>query len=506
MIDAGIVNKTAILRDYTNPQLFPPWADLLKAVLPISGISVLEDYNFTADVTETDFINYWNQVESKGVQVVCLMTGGLPNIETLIAKTYRQVKPKCLVISFSPFGQLNSDWDIVEGALQYRIVYQKNYNISTTPLTIPFFNRYVNEYDIEPYFSGIGSYDAVKLLAQTVQEIQTFDPDITVSALEKINTTNNFTGAQGYVAFTPYHDLKYGWPFGHSLFCQWKYIDGTKVVVPHNNTIPFIKPQNHGYPDFIATDSLRLPYWGINGLLTEPPDPPQNFTIDSTAGSPDYDGHFNLTWTNSEGADNYTIYMSNNPFTYISKKFDIFAFQTATAPFSFDLTKGDYYFRVVAYNETGETMSSNDIHVSIPGPGSFILSTDAKTPDKDGKFNLFWTNSERAENYSVLHYSHNIVEINDSLTFLANQTAFSPFSINIKKSGDYYFTVAAYNELGHTLSNNRDIIVRITYDIWPIVTISIGSVAGVASVVSIRYFLKHKKIEKSKKKQPKLKE
>lgn len=489
-IDAGIVNKTAILRDETG--FFEIYSSKYKnEFFPPFGISVLNDTILPYSATETDFNNFWNQIQSDGVQVVFSMSAGIPNYEKLLAQTYQQIRPKCLIVKFSPFGQLNSDWDDVEGNLQFMIDLQAIYNVSKTNLTIPFFTRYVSEYyGIEPFFTGASSYDAVKLLVQTVNETQTFNSDVTVSALERINMTNYYIGAWSNIAFTATHDLRCLWPFGYSLFCQWKNIDGTKVVVTHNNTFT---PIHRGYPDSLSTGSLRLPYWGINGLLTDPPQPPGSFTMDSTAETPDTDGKFNLTWTDSEGAKNYSIYMSNNPFTYISKKFQVLAYQTASKPFQMALKKGEYYFRIVAYNETGETMSNLE-HVSIAGPGPFSLTSSAETPyDTDGNFDLIWTKSERADNYSVYRHTSKITAINESLTLLANQTVLSKYSISGLDSGQYYFAVVAHNKLGSTISsNNEDVTVQLPFDWSVIIIISISSVAGVASIFLIRKYWRHR--------------
>jgi branched-chain amino acid transport system substrate-binding protein len=491
-IDAGIVNKTAILRESF---VFDAMAQFLKSSLPMHGISVEEDIVVPDDATSTDLLNYWSQIESKGVQVVFSMFTNLRvHLGKLISQTYQQLHPQCLVVSYA-FGTLSQYWDYVEGACQFDINLQSIYNTSKTPLTIPFFTRYVNEYDIEPYYTGVGSYDAVKLLVQIVNETQGFNPKETVSALEKINIKNPFMGAGSYIAFTPSHDLKYGSSFAYPLFCQWKYIDGNKEVVPHKKLGGGGYPV--GYPDSVVTGSIRLPYWGINDLLTNPPQPPGIFTINSTAEKLDLDGIFNLTWTDSEGADNYSIYLSNKPLNYISKKFDVVAYQTALSPFQLVLKKGHYYFRVVAYNKTGEIMSSNDVLVKIPGPEPFSLSSTAGNPDTDGEFELEWTQSARADNYSVFRYNNNIITINESLILLSNQTAISPRNISISglTNGKYFFVVAAFNEMGYTLSNNVYIIVKSPFDmtfISIILIVSISSVVGVASIFLIRAYTKRK--------------
>jgi len=477
-------NKIAILHDtsqfgktagfaFQNP--LNPWFGL-----PNFNLTVVEDIEYSENAILEDFEMYWNQIEDAEAQITIILYMADPKID-LIVKQYQAVKPRCLL--FSPmFGDGYSYfqfWDNNEGAHQFEIVLQNIENTSKTSLTIPFFNSFIKEYGVEPCFSGTGSYDAVYLLKHAVMESQSFNSDTIVTTLEKINSSNYFTGAGHNLAFTSSHDVLYGHPYGYGLLCQYKYIDGTKIVISSDEV----------YPDSIATDSLRLPYWGVNGFLTDPPDPPGDFTLKYDADNLDDDGKFNLSWTDSEGADNYSVYMSDNSMTYISKSFDLFAYQTATTPFSMALKQGEYYFRVVAYNETGETMSSQ-IHVSIPGPGPFILNANPDKPGSDGNFELFWTASERANNYSLYRYKSKITSINGSLTLLANQTTQRSYSVTGLSNGKYYFAVAAFNKLGYTLSDNEYIV--IPFDMTVIIIVSISSVAGVASIVLVRRYLKHK--------------
>jgi len=189
---------------------------------------------------------------------------------------------------------------------------------------------------------------------------------------------------------------------------------------------------------------------------------PEDFTLSDTADDPDKDGTFNLTWTSSTGADNYSVFIYDSPITYISNRLTLLADQVAESPFEISgLATGVYYYVVVAYNGTGETLSNNVyVKVRIP-PGQFALSSDAELPDTDGTFNLNWTVSEGADNYSVFVYNSFITQINDSVTNLANQTAISPFPITGLMDGDYYFVVVAYNGSGETMSNNVYIKVQL---------------------------------------------
>ena len=91
---------------------------------------------------------------------------------------------------------------------------------------------------------------------------------------------------------------------------------------------------------------------------------------------------------------------------------------------------------------------------------AFTLTSDADNPDTDGIFNLSWTSSKGALNYSIFSYDKYITEINGSLTLLEDQTATSPYAINIS-TGTYYYVVVAHNNVSNVLSNCIKIVVQL---------------------------------------------
>jgi len=191
--------------------------------------------------------------------------------------------------------------------------------------------------------------------------------------------------------------------------------------------------------------------------------PPGVLTLSSNAGIPDIDGNFDLTWSTSIGADNYSLYRHDSVITQINGSLDFISYQTATSPFPISgLTDGEYYFVVVASNQSGDAISNNiHITVQIPPPGALTLSSDMGTPDIDGNFNLTWSASIGADNYSIYRYDSAITQINGSLVLISYQTATSPFPISGLTDGMYYFVVVAHNPSGDTLSNNIQTIVQI---------------------------------------------
>lgn len=187
---------------------------------------------------------------------------------------------------------------------------------------------------------------------------------------------------------------------------------------------------------------------------------PYSFTLTTDADPIDTDGVFNLTWDVSLYADNYSIYMYDKLITEVNSSIGILeeGFKFLTYPIS-GLSDGDYYYVVVAYNEFGN-ISSNCIKVLVRlAPGAFTLNSTPDIPDSDGVFDLTWTVSLRADNYSVYMYNHYISEINSSLTILAKEVLQYDYHISDLSNNRYYFIIVAHNTYANTTSNCITVII-----------------------------------------------
>jgi hypothetical protein len=94
---------------------------------------------------------------------------------------------------------------------------------------------------------------------------------------------------------------------------------------------------------------------------TEPPlTAPGDFTLTSNAGDPDEDGNFILSWTASEGADSYSVFVTTTGcISNLSLLAIPIAFNITDLTYSItNLPNGTYYFVVVAHNLVGETLSN----------------------------------------------------------------------------------------------------------------------------------------------------
>ena len=86
-------------------------------------------------------------------------------------------------------------------------------------------------------------------------------------------------------------------------------------------------------------------------------------------------------------------------------------------------------------------------------PQSFILSSDASSPDNDGLFNLSWEASYGADSYSVYTHDRFITKLNSSVTKLAGGITGLTYPISGLSSGKYYYMIVAYNDVGNRKSN-----------------------------------------------------
>ncbi len=114
---------------------------------------------------------------------------------------------------------------------------------------------------------------------------------------------------------------------------------------------------------------------------------------------------------------------------------------------------GTFIYSAGMNNYTMDFIDTNAMLAIIGQPGDFTLSSNAGNPDNNGIFDLSWTTSSYANNYSVYRYSHYITEINGSLTLLASEITDLTLALSGYDDGTYYFIVVAHNDYGDTKSN-----------------------------------------------------
>jgi len=180
--------------------------------------------------------------------------------------------------------------------------------------------------------------------------------------------------------------------------------------------------------------------------------PPGPLTLITNADIPDTDGQFLLNWSFSKGADNYSIYYSKTQM-YTPESGNLIV-QGLSQNYSLisNFLSGNYYFTVVAYNETGKTMSNNVfINVSLP----LLLSSNSGKPnDRDGTYTLYWDIINAADNYSLYWWPEPINEFNSSLNLIQEGIKTTSYSFtNLLNNTLRYYIVEARNLLENMTSN-----------------------------------------------------
>ncbi len=99
---------------------------------------------------------------------------------------------------------------------------------------------------------------------------------------------------------------------------------------------------------------------GLSYGTEPPPTEPEDFALTSDAGDPDEDGNFVLSWTASEGAESYSVYVSPiGCITNLTQLSVPLAYNITDLTYSVtSLPNGTYYFVVVAHNLVGDTLSN----------------------------------------------------------------------------------------------------------------------------------------------------
>ncbi|MFX1426760.1 MAG: right-handed parallel beta-helix repeat-containing protein, partial [Promethearchaeota archaeon] len=251
------VNKIAILHD--NQGLWPSFFNWVKTnYFPMYGLEIVKEIIFDKSTTKDDFKDYMYEIDNAGAQLIMVGSYALDNLP-LISEAYGESKPRSLLFSPSVFTHLNTYWNDTNQGCKYEICYQGVVNISRSSRSIPFYNKFVNDYGHAPFFAAASAYDSIYLLEFATLDSQSLSASKIVESLEKINISNPFPGITGKFAYTASHAVFHGLGLGaegyaSGMMCQWQ-AGGTRVVIPNGNLI---------YPDSNATGALQIPDWGIN--------------------------------------------------------------------------------------------------------------------------------------------------------------------------------------------------------------------------------------------------
>ena len=139
---------------------------------------------------------------------------------------------------------------------------------------------------------------------------------------------------------------------------------------------------------------------------------PGPFTLSSDAEDPDPDGNFTLSWTESLGAVNYTVYRHSSYITSINGTLTVLTSGITETNLTINnLFVGTHYFIVEALNASGDTLS-NCIEIEV-----FFIDPNKRSPIFDGLFLNYTFNYNEimalGVNYSYI--SGNYYQVNETI-------------------------------------------------------------------------------------------
>jgi len=165
-------------------------------------------------------------------------------------------------------AQLDTYWAASGETAAYETVMQTLHRTNKTASSIAFWDAFRAELGHDPLYIACGAYDSTFALIDAINATQSFDADGIILEFESWTKSNPHPGVTGGGAWWPgTHDLVEGYPYGYTLWCQWRN-DGTKVVVPAPRMafVPTISPTfaiNIGplYPNWMSTGAYEIAPW-----------------------------------------------------------------------------------------------------------------------------------------------------------------------------------------------------------------------------------------------------
>jgi len=194
----------------------------LEKELPKRGLKIV--YLDVFDPKRTDFSPQFAQIRAKGAELMLTVQALSPGVP--ITNQWAATKLGVHQAGYSLNSQVTDFWDKTGGKCNYEATQLINgARAPITPLTIPFYDKYVKTYRISPTYTAFGEYDALYLLKAVAEEAKTLDTEVLIKTLEKMR----FEGTAGVILFEKDHDLKYGKDGKQPVWVQWQ--DGKQVAI-----------------------------------------------------------------------------------------------------------------------------------------------------------------------------------------------------------------------------------------------------------------------------------
>jgi len=228
------------------------WAQLLTPVL------------YDISLSASDMNTYLGGLETAGCDILIPVISAQGGI--LMMQQYAQFNRTFQIFGIDVQSQLDTFYEDSGESCGYEVVMQTLHRTNKTENSIAFWDAWLAEFGgHEPLYIAIGAYDAVNSIINAINTTQSFAALTLIAEMETWTKANAQPGASGGGAWWKNtHDLVEGYPFGHTLWVQWR-TDGTKVVIPAPRwayVVPYgAIPIPPLYPNWMATGAYQVAPW-----------------------------------------------------------------------------------------------------------------------------------------------------------------------------------------------------------------------------------------------------
>ncbi len=199
------------------------WADpLVQAAehnLPNMGMEVVGTWRPSAVATDvTAELSAINRAEA---DIIFTMLSGPVGI--VVGRQSGEMELSAVPFGINVEAQKAGFWQATDGKANYLATLDTYAPVKVTEYTVAFVEGFVERFGEPPAYTA-ATYDAIRVLVQSIEATGTLDADALVSHMEE----TTFRGTAGNLKFDERHDPTWGPGFVTGLAVQWQ--DGEKVA------------------------------------------------------------------------------------------------------------------------------------------------------------------------------------------------------------------------------------------------------------------------------------
>ncbi|MCC5809831.1 MAG: ABC transporter substrate-binding protein [Ectothiorhodospiraceae bacterium] len=199
------------------------WADpLVQAAehnLPNMGMEVVGTWRPSA--VATDVTAELSAINRAGADIIFTMLSGPVGI--VVGRQSGEMELAAVPFGINVEAQKAGFWQATDGKANYLATLDTYSPVEVTEYTIPFVESFIERFGEPPAYTA-ATYDAIRVLAQSIEATGTLDADTLVDYMEE----TTFRGTAGNLKFDERHDPTWGPGFVTGLAVQWQ--DGEKVA------------------------------------------------------------------------------------------------------------------------------------------------------------------------------------------------------------------------------------------------------------------------------------